>query len=733
MSEIQIIPLGAGQDVGKSCILISIDKYNIMLDCGMHMGYDDERRFPDFSYITKNTTLTEAIDCVLISHFHLDHCGALAYMSEIVGYNGPIYMSYPTKAIVPIMLEDYRKVVVDRTGDKNFFTSEHIKSCMKKVIGIGMHQTIFVKDDLSIKGYYAGHVLGALMLLIKVGNQSVLYTGDFNTTPDRHLDRASIDFCKPDVLITESTYATTIRDSKHCREKEFMKKVQECIDRRGKLLIPVFALGRAQELCILLETYWKRHNLKVPIFYSGGLTKKAFNFYSIFIDWTNQNIKDTFTERNMFDFQCIKPLEESVLQSLPGPMVVFATPGMLHAGLSLAIFKMWCDNPDNMIIMPGFCISGTIGNKILNGQRQFECDGKTIAVKMSVEYMSFSAHADAQGIMQIIHQCGAKNVVLVHGNTDKMKFLKSKIEQEFNIRCEMPENGKLVKFKTNPFISVMIPKEVVYDQLKLNTKTVQLVLHRASDNVLGGQLKQSENCICHNNNSQTMSTMITLPTLIQSENLSNYGSTKYTKMCLDLLNINNETINLVQISRSKIWIKKFNIFVEIKFNHELKPFIQISFPIQYLKETLQLIKGLKSCKLYLNMENLTNQAISNIQSHSEIPNITENGEFDNSITESFKENQHIDFELTISDKRTFKNLYSFEKSIQTLQTETNDIKYLNNTVTKLMQKTKNLESELKFTKFVMISEFERKLVENEDKSYSEYISKYGMLYKEKNK
>jgi integrator complex subunit 11 len=251
--DIRVTPLGAGQDVGRSCLLLSIGGKNVMLDCGMHMGYSDDRRFPDFSYITTDEPLTEHLDCIIISHFHLDHCGALPYMTEMVGYNGPIYMTVPTKAIAPILLEDMRKVAVDKKGEQNFFTSGMIKDCIKKVIAVNLHQVVQVDADLEIKAYYAGHVLGAAMFQVKVGNQSVVYTGDYNMTPDRHLGAAWIDRCRPDLLITESTYATTVRDSKRCRERDFLKKVHDCIDRGGKVLIPVFALGRAQELCILLE------------------------------------------------------------------------------------------------------------------------------------------------------------------------------------------------------------------------------------------------------------------------------------------------------------------------------------------------------------------------------------------------------------------------------------------------------------------------------------------------
>ncbi|KAG2459052.1 ACAP3 protein, partial [Polypterus senegalus] len=320
----------------------------------------------------------------------------------MVGYDGPIYMTHPTKAICPILLEDFRKITVDKKGETNFFTSQMIKDCMKKVIAVNLHQTVQVDDELEIKAYYAGHVLGAAMFQIKVGAESVVYTGDYNMTPDRHLGAAWIDKCRPDIVISESTYATTIRDSKRCRERDFLKKVHETVERGGKVLIPVFALGRAQELCILLETFWERMNLKAPIYFSTGLTEKANHYYKLFITWTNQKIRKTFVQRNMFEFKHIKPFDRSYTDN-PGPMVVFATPGMLHAGQSLQIFKKWAGNDKNML-----------------------------EVKMQVEYMSFSAHADAKGIMQLVRMAEPRNVLLVHGEAKKMEFLKQKIEQEFS-------------------------------------------------------------------------------------------------------------------------------------------------------------------------------------------------------------------------------------------------------------------------------------------------------------
>ncbi|CAG8499883.1 4952_t:CDS:2 [Funneliformis caledonium] len=437
---------------------------NIMFDCGMHMGYNDDRRFPDFSYISKTNRFTEQLDCIIVSHFHLDHCGALPYFTEMCGYEGPIYMTHPTKAICPILLEDYRKITVERKGETNFFTSQMIKNCMKKVTAVNLHQTIKVNgdDDLEIKAFYAGHVLGAAMFYVRVGSQSVVYTGDYNMTPDRHLGAAWIDKVRPNLLITESTYATTIRDSKRTRERDFLKKVHDCVSQGGKVLIPVFALGRAQELCILIETYWERNNLNVPVYFSAGMTEKANDYYKLFINWTNEKIKNTFVQRNMFDFKHIKPWDRQYMD-LPGPAVLFATPGMLHIGTSLEVFKKWAPHPENMVIMPGYCVAGTVGAKVLNGDKEIYIDAyNKITVNIQVKNLSFSAHADAKGILQLIKQCDPRNVMLVHGEKAKMEFLQEKIKRECKIPCFSPANGETLIINT----PLSIPVDVSVDLLK---------------------------------------------------------------------------------------------------------------------------------------------------------------------------------------------------------------------------------------------------------------------------
>ncbi|ORY51317.1 Metallo-hydrolase/oxidoreductase [Rhizoclosmatium globosum] len=452
--SIRCVPLGAGQDVGRSCLILTIANKNIMLDCGMHMGYSDNRRFPDFSYLSKSGNFNGVLDCIIISHFHLDHCGALPYFTEICGYDGPIYMTTPTRAIAPILLDDMRKVVAERKGDTNFFTAAEIRACLAKVIAVSLHETVHVDADLKIKPYYAGHVLGAAMFHIQVGDLSVVYTGDYNMTPDRHLGAAWIDECRPDLLITETTYATTTRASKRTRELDFFSK--------WEVLIPVFALGRAQELCILIDSYWAQTGLKAPIYFSAGLTERANQYYKLFLGWTNEKIKSSFSgsdadsSHNMFDFKHIQPFERTYADD-PGPMVLFASPGMLHAGQSLDVFKKWCGDPKNMI---------SCRILFLAGEKVIDVDKVTrLNVNLQVKNLSFSAHADAKGIMQLIGMCKPKHVMLVHGEARKMAILKERIHKETGIPCFDPPNGTSISLQGQEYIHAYMSESAPYPRL----------------------------------------------------------------------------------------------------------------------------------------------------------------------------------------------------------------------------------------------------------------------------
>lgn len=187
------------------------------------------------------------------------------------------------------------------------------------------------------------------------------------------------------------------------------------------MLIPVFALGRAQELSVLLESYWQRTNNKTPIYFSAGLIDKANLFYQLFVEWENEKIKEEFASGdNVFAFKKVEPFNKKEMRN-DTPCVLLATPGMLHGGTSMEVFKEWCASERNTLIIPGYCVDGTLGNKLLRGLKEVTIDKKTYEVRMRIVNVSFSAHADAKGIINLLRHLNAQAIVFVHGDKIKME------------------------------------------------------------------------------------------------------------------------------------------------------------------------------------------------------------------------------------------------------------------------------------------------------------------------
>ncbi|CRG99769.1 cleavage and polyadenylation specificity factor, putative [Plasmodium relictum] len=510
-TKIIIKVLGAGQTVGRSCVIVELENRKVMFDCGCHLGYKDERKYPNFNLlisddkyekkfeegncyenlnsevnisivnssisdkeklINKLKKINEIIDCVIISHFHMDHIGALPFFTEILKYRGIIIMSYPTKALSPILLLDSCRVADMKWEKKNFerqikmlneksdellnynvnclkkdpwnINEDNIYNCINKVIGLQINET-YELGNMSITPYYAGHVLGACIFKIEVNNFSVIYTGDYNTVPDKHLGSAKIPSLSPEIFISESTYATYIRPTRKSSELELCNLVHECVNKGGKVLIPVFAIGRAQELSILLDDYWKKMKINYPIYFGCGLTENANKYYKIYSSWINSSCIST-KKKNLFDFTNIFPFMNNYLNE-NRPMVLFATPGMLHTGLSLKAFKCWANNAKNLIILPGYCVQGTVGHKLIMGERKISVDANTyVNVSCKVIYLSFSAHADSNGIQQLIKHVLPQNVIFVHGEKNGMEKLSKHITNQHFVNSICPSLGQKCEF-----------------------------------------------------------------------------------------------------------------------------------------------------------------------------------------------------------------------------------------------------------------------------------------------
>lgn len=490
--KIIIKPLGAGNEVGRSCIHVKYGNKELLLDCGVHPAYTGVSSLPFLDLVDLSK-----IDAILVTHFHLDHAAALPFLTEKTNFKGKVFMTHPTKAILRWLLNDYIRVI-NSSSEQDFYSEQDLENCYNRITPIDYHQQINL-DGIKFSALNAGHVLGAAMFLLHFGKSTMLYTGDFSREEDRHLKAAESPGCELDALITEATYGVQCHIPREERESRFTTVVSDVVERGGKCLLPVFALGRAQELLLILEEFWEanKHLQNIPIYYISALARRCMTVYQTYINMMNERIQKISLTRNPFDFKYVRSLKDigsgrgrgynkekdfyrdykmdnsgnnnyggnnygnnnyggnnfggnnyggnianystphnnnttnipNDDESLPdGPCVVMASPGMLQSGCSRELFEKSCQDPKNGVVIPGYCVEGTLAKEILSEPKEIEsCKGGMLKLNMSVEYISFSAHVDYTQNSQFIDECKPKNLFFVHGEMNEMMRLKNTI------------------------------------------------------------------------------------------------------------------------------------------------------------------------------------------------------------------------------------------------------------------------------------------------------------------
>ncbi|RKP09911.1 cleavage and polyadenylation specificity factor 3, isoform CRA_b [Thamnocephalis sphaerospora] len=433
---LQITALGAGNEVGRSCLVVQYKGKTVMLDVGIHPAYDGIAGLPFFDEVDLST-----IDVCLVTHFHLDHAAGLPYLMEKTDFQGQVFMTHATKVIYKWMLTDYVKVSNVSREDMLFDEQELLQSYDKI-------QTIDFRQENEVEGikftaYNAGHVLGAAMFLLEIAGVKILYTGDYSREEDRHLMAAERPpGITPDVLICESTYGVQSHEPRLEREARFTTLVHDIVRRGGRCLMPVFALGRAQELLLILDEYWSTHPEldAIPIYYASSLAKKCMAVYQTFINTMNERIRKQFAVSNPFVFKHISNLRNMDNFDDNGPCVMMASPGMLQSGLSRELLERWCPDPRNGLIITGYSVDGTMAKHITSEPEEIQSTaGAKLPVRMSVDYISFSAHVDFTQNSQFIEEVNAPNLVLVHGDSNAMHRLRNAMESRYKER-EQPIN-----------------------------------------------------------------------------------------------------------------------------------------------------------------------------------------------------------------------------------------------------------------------------------------------------
>ena len=279
------------------------------------------------------------------------------------------------------------------------------------------------------------------MYLIEIAGLRILFTGDYSREDDRHLIPASLPpGTKVDVMITESTYGVASHVPRGERETALMKSVTGVLGRGGRVLMPVFALGRAQELLLILDDYWARHRdyQKVPIYYASNLARKCMVVYQTYVSAMNDNIKRLFRERmadgkgeGAWDFRYIRSLKSLERFDDLGPCVVLASPGMLQSGISRELLERWAPSEKNGVVITGYSVEGTMAKQLMNEPdsipsimgrntgagsvsaiRRGGAEEKvTIQRRCTVTVHSFAAHVDGIENQSFIQEVGASVVV----------------------------------------------------------------------------------------------------------------------------------------------------------------------------------------------------------------------------------------------------------------------------------------------------------------------------------
>ncbi|OQE41421.1 hypothetical protein PENCOP_c005G06509 [Penicillium coprophilum] len=495
--ELAFYCLGGGNEVGRSCHILEYKGKTVMLDAGMHPAKEGFSALPFFDEFDLST-----VDVLLISHFHVDHSSALPYVLSKTNFKGRVFMTPATRAIYKWLIQD--NVRVSNTSSSSdqrttLYTERDHLSTLPMIETIDFYTTHTI-NGIRITPYPAGHVLGAAMFKVDIAGLVTLFTGDYSREEDRHLIPAAVPKgTKIDVLITESTFGISSNPPRLEREAALMKSITGVLNRGGRVLMPVFALGRAQELLLILDEYWETHPelQKFPIYYIGNMARRCMVVYQTYIGAMNDNIKRLFRQRmaeaeasgnksvsvGPWDFRFVRSLRSLERFDDVGGCVMLASPGMLQTGTSRELLERWAPSDRNGVVMTGYSVEGTMAKGLLNEPDQIPAvmskvstghgrgrvpgvndeDQKVmIPRRCTVDEVSFAAHVDGVENRTFIEEVGAPVVILVHGEKHQMMRLKSKLlslnaDKAVKVKVYTPANCDEVRI---PFKKDKIAKVV---------------------------------------------------------------------------------------------------------------------------------------------------------------------------------------------------------------------------------------------------------------------------------
>ena len=458
-SEVSLLTLGGFGQVGRSCMLLVTPDSKVLIDCGINPGArTPSESFPRLDWA--NISLDE-LDAIVIGHAHLDHTGFLPVLTKY-GYKGPIYCTEPTLPMMNLIQLDAIKVA-GAQGRTPMYAERDVHQIMRQTIGLSYGTVTDISPDIKLVLANAGHILGSASCHFHIGNgdHNFVYSGDIKYGKSMLLESADTRFPRVETLLVESTYGAKedIQPTREEVEGAFIKSVNEILKGGGKVLIPIPAVGRAQELMMVIDKYMKSGQLTESPVFMEGMIQEATAIHEAHPEYLERSLKQKIleTDDNPFDSEYFTNIEHADSRDEPlredSPCIVIATSGMLEGGPVLEYFRNFAPNPKNKILFVSYQVNGTLGRRVMDGARQVTImgrDGKVEVVTINAgteKLEGFSGHSDYNQLMSYVQRLRPKlrRVLVNHGERRKSQNLSSSINRMFRVTTHYPQVQEAVK------------------------------------------------------------------------------------------------------------------------------------------------------------------------------------------------------------------------------------------------------------------------------------------------
>ncbi|MCJ2520662.1 MAG: beta-CASP ribonuclease aCPSF1 [Candidatus Thermoplasmatota archaeon] len=456
---VRVTSLGGFRQVGRSAVLLTTRESKVLVDCGVDVGSVNNGG----PYLNAPELMPlESLDAIVLTHAHLDHSGIVPTLYKY-GYEGPIYCTPPTRDLASLLQIDYIKVAFGE-GKKPPYESPQIRDAVKRTIPLKYSETTDIAPDIRLTLQNAGHILGSATAHFHIGDglYNVAVTGDIKFERTWLFNPAVNRFPRLETLIMESTYGGyhDLQPSRQEAAKRLKAIVGSVLRRGGKVLAPVFAVGRSQEVMLVLEELMRKGEIpQVPV-HLDGMIWEATAIHTAYPEYLNNQLRTQIfqTGENPFLSSIFERVDSSDKRinicDDPDPCVVLATSGMMNGGPVMEYFKAWADNPQHALLFVGFTAEGTLARRIQKERREITVNDKgtplNLHVKMDLETIDgFSGHSDR---LQLLNYVGSmeprpERVLVCHGEEHKCLDLASSLYKKFGMETRAPMNLETVRLK----------------------------------------------------------------------------------------------------------------------------------------------------------------------------------------------------------------------------------------------------------------------------------------------